>query len=105
MSIKNEVTEKSTNININSKKSTGKYDLFDNSIGYEDIKKLFFLSFESQKPIHLLLVGPPASAKTLFMLGCMKLGHSYFTLGTHSTKSGMVDYLFKKRPRYLVIDE
>jgi len=41
----------------------------------------------------------------LFMLGCMKLDRSYFTLGTHSTKSGMVDYLFEKRPRYLIIDE
>ena len=105
MSIKNEVTEKSANINVNSKKSAGNYSLFDNIIGYEDIKKLFFLSFDSQKPIHVLLVGPPASAKTLFMLGCMKLDRSYFTLGTHSTKSGMVDYLFDKRPRYLVIDE
>jgi len=105
MSIKNEVTEKSANINVNSKKSTGNYNLFENIIGYEDIKKLFFLSFDSQKPIHVLLVGPPASAKTLFMLGCMKLDRSYFTLGTHSTKSGMVDYLFDKRPRYLVIDE
>jgi Holliday junction DNA helicase RuvB len=104
MSIKNEVTEKSNKININAKNS-GNYDLFNNIIGYEDIKKLFFLSFESQKPIHILLVGPPASAKTLFMLGCMKLDRSYFTLGTHSTKSGMVDYLFEKRPRYLVIDE
>lgn len=105
MSIKNEVTEKSANINVNSKKSTGNYNLFENIIGYEDIKKLFFLSFDSQKPIHVLLVGPPASAKTLFILGCMKLDRSYFTLGTHSTKSGMVDYLFDKRPRYLVIDE
>jgi Holliday junction DNA helicase RuvB len=105
MSNKNEVTEKSNNININSKKSAGISDLFDNIIGYEDIKKLFSLSFESQRPIHILLVGPPASAKTLFMLGCMKLDRSYFTLGTHSTKSGMVDYLFEKRPRYLVIDE
>ena len=105
MSIKNEVTEKSANTNVNSKKSTGNYNLFENIIGYEDIKKLFFLSFDSQKPIHVLLVGPPASAKTLFMLGCMKLDRSYFTLGTHSTKSGMVDYLFDKRPRYLVIDE
>ena len=105
MSIKNEVTEKSANIDVNSKKSTGNYNLFENIIGYEDIKKLFFLSFDSQKPIHVLLVGPPASAKTLFMLGCMKLDRSYFTLGTHSTKSGMVDYLFDKRPRYLVIDE
>jgi Holliday junction DNA helicase RuvB len=105
MTNKNEVIQKSNNININPKKSVGISNLFDNIIGYADIKKLFSLSFESQRPIHILLVGPPASAKTLFMLGCMKLDRSYFTLGTHSTKSGMVDYLFEKRPRYLVIDE
>lgn len=105
MSIKNEVTARSNTIKSNSDKSALQYNLFDNIIGYEDIKKLFYLSFESLKPIHILLVGPPASAKTLFMLGCMKLERSYFTLGTHSTKSGMVDYLFEKRPRYLVIDE
>ena len=105
MTNKNEVIQKNNNININPKKSVGISDLFDNIIGYEDIKKLFSMSFESQRPIHILLVGPPASAKTLFMLGCMKLDRSYFTLGTHSTKSGMVDYLFEKRPRYLVIDE
>lgn len=106
MSIEKEVTSK-RNTFYNSNKSTlqYEYDLFDNIIGYNDIKKLFFLSFESQRPIHILLVGPPASAKTLFMLGCMKLDRSYFTLGTHSTKSGMVDYLFEKRPRYLIIDE
>ena len=105
MSIEMDVTVKRNTKVTNSNKSTLQYDLFDNIIGYDDIKKLFFLSFESQRPIHILLVGPPASAKTLFMLGCMKLERSYFTLGTHSTKSGMLDYLFEKRPRYLIIDE
>ena len=100
----NVTTKRNTKV-TNSNKSALQYDLFDNIIGYDDIKKLFFLSFESQRPIHILLVGPPASAKTLFMLGCMKLERSYFTLGTHSTKSGMLDYLFEKRPRYLIIDE
>ena len=79
--------------------------LFDNIIGYNDVKRLFNLSFSSEKPVHMLLVGPPASAKTLFMLSCMKLERSYFTLGSHSTKSGMLDYLFQNRPRYLIIDE
>jgi replication-associated recombination protein RarA len=79
--------------------------LFDSIIGYSDVKRLFNLSFSSEKPVHMLLVGPPASAKTLFMLSCMKLERSYFTLGSHSTKSGMMDYLFQKRPRYLIIDE
>lgn len=105
MSIEMDVTAKSNTKVTNSNKSALQYGLFDNIIGYDDIKKLFFLSFESQRPIHILLVGPPASAKTLFMLGCMKLERSYFTLGTHSTKSGMLDYLFEKRPRYLIIDE
>src|ERR671936_767670 len=83
-----------------------KYEqLFDNIIGYNDVKRLFNLSFSSEKPVHMLLVGPPASAKTLFMLSCMKLERSHFTLGSHSTKSGMIDYLFQKRPRYLIVDE
>src|SRR5215210_551430 len=79
--------------------------LFESIVGYSDVKRLFQLSFSSDKPVHILLVGPPASAKTLFMLECMRLERSYFTLGSHSTKSGMIDYLFDKRPRYLIVDE
>ncbi|AIC14479.1 ATP-binding protein [Nitrososphaera viennensis] len=78
---------------------------FDSIVGYDDVKRLFQMSLSSEKPVHILLVGPPASAKTLFMLECMKLERSYFTLGSHSTKSGMIDYLFEKRPRYLIVDE
>jgi Holliday junction DNA helicase RuvB len=81
-------------------------ELFSNIVGYQDIKRLFHLSlYSKERPVHILLVGPPASAKTLFMLECMKLERSYFTLGSHSTKSGMIEYLFEKRPRYLIIDE
>ena len=79
--------------------------LFNNIVGYDDVKKLFRMSLSSEKPVHVLLVGPPASAKTLFMLECIKLERSFFTLGSHSTKSGMIDYLFKDRPRYLIVDE
>ena len=105
MSTESEISAKKSTFLKNSNKFAPEFDLFDSIVGYDDIKKLFHLSFGSQRPIHILLVGPPASAKTLFMLGCMKLDRSYFTLGTHSTKSGMVDYLFEKRPRYLIIDE
>ena len=78
---------------------------FESIVGYDDVKKLFSMSLASERPVHILLVGPPASAKTLFMLECIKLERSYFTLGSHSTKSGMIDYLFEKRPRYLIVDE
>lgn len=79
--------------------------LFSNIIGHTDVKRIFSLAINSSKPVHILLVGPPASAKTLFMLECMKLERSYFTLGSSSSKSGMLDYLFEKRPRFLIIDE
>ena len=39
------------------------------------------------------------------MLECIKLERSFFTLGSHSTKTGMIDYLFEKRPRFLIVDE
>lgn len=80
-------------------------DLFNNIIGHNDVKKLFKLSLSSDVPVHILLVGPPASAKTLFMLECIKLERSHFTIGSQSTKSGMMDYLFEARPRYLIVDE
>ena len=80
-------------------------EIFKVIIGHEDVKRIFKMSLSSENPVHILLVGPPASAKTLFMLELMKLQRSYFTLGSHSTKSGLVDYLFAKRPRYLIIDE
>lgn len=80
-------------------------EIFSIIIGYEDVKRIFKMSLSAEDPVHILLVGPPASAKTLFMLELMKLQRSYFALGSHSTKSGLVDYLFAKRPRYLIIDE
>ena len=79
--------------------------LFESIIGYDDIKKIFKMSLISDKAVHILLVGPPASANTLFMLEFLKLERSYFTLGSHSTKAGMIDYLFDYRPRYLLVDE
>jgi replication-associated recombination protein RarA len=90
---------------VEEKPSSKSEPLFDSIVGYSDVKKLFQMSLSSDKPVHILLVGPPASAKTLFMLECMKMERSYFTLGSHSTKSGMIDYLFEKRPRYLIVDE
>lgn len=79
--------------------------LFENIVGYDDVKKIFNYAINSSLPVHILLVGPPGSAKTLFLMECMKLSRSYFTLGSHSTKAGMLDYLFNHRPRNLIIDE
>ena len=80
-------------------------DLFDDVIGFEDVKDLFYMAIKADKPVHLLLVGPPASAKSLFMRSFTKPERSYYAVGSSSTKSGIFDYLFEHRPRYFVVDE
>ena len=80
-------------------------DLFDEICGLEDIKSLFRRAISSEKQIHILLVGPPACGKSLFMENLMKLEDSFFTLGSQSTKAGMIEALFERRPRFLVVDE
>jgi DNA replicative helicase MCM subunit Mcm2 (Cdc46/Mcm family) len=79
--------------------------LFDSIIGFNDVKDLFDMAIKADKPVHLLLAGPPASAKSLFMSSLTKLERSYYAVGSSSTKSGIFDYLFEYRPRYFIIDE
>ena len=80
-------------------------DLFYDIIGYNDIKELFYMSINAQKPVHILLCGPPASAKSIFMTCLNRLERSYYAVGSSSTKSGIFDYLFENRPRFFIIDE
>jgi MoxR-like ATPase len=82
-----------------------KHSLFDDIVGFEDVKSLFEMAIKAERPVHLLLCGPPASAKSLFMRSLTKLERSYYAVGTSSTKSGIFDYLFEHRPRYFIIDE
>jgi MoxR-like ATPase len=79
--------------------------LFDDIVGHTHIKRLFRMALNSSA-IHILLVGPPASAKTMFLTSLMHhVKDTYFTDGANSTKAGMIDYLFKNTPRYLLVDE
>ena len=48
-------------------------DLLDATIGYDDVKKIFARSLRPTKRVHILLIGPPASAKTLFLLEVTRL--------------------------------
>jgi Holliday junction DNA helicase RuvB len=79
--------------------------LFADVIGFDDVKEVFHMSMDADKPVHILLVGPPASAKSLFMSSLNKLKRSYYAVGSSSTKSGIFDYLFEHRPRYFIMDE
>src|SRR6476646_5833991 len=82
--------------------------IFEDIVGYDDIKRVFRMALKSDEPIHVLLVGPPASAKTIFLDALMhKLGdkQAYFAIGTNSTKAGVVNMLFMREPKYLMVDE
>ena len=85
--------------------SSAEEDIFEEVIGYFDIKRLFEMAIAAEEPVHILLGGPPASAKTVFMRSLLKLSPSYFTNGTNTTKVGMIDYIFENRLKYLLIDE
>jgi len=79
---------------------------FGDIIRHEHIKRLFGLALRSDEPTHILLSGPPASAKTMFLMSLRHhLKDSYFVDGGNTTKAGIIDYLFKNRAPYLLIDE
>jgi MoxR-like ATPase len=75
-------------------------------MGNGDIKLILNKAILSQKPIHVLLIGRPGCAKTMFLTEMMRrLKNSYFTVGSNTTKAGLVNQLFEKEPKYLLIDE
>jgi holliday junction DNA helicase RuvB len=79
--------------------------LFENIYGYDDVKRLFRMSLESNHECSIILTGPPASAKTLFLQSLMKLKDSHFIDCSSATKSGIVDYVFENKPKHLLLDE
>jgi Holliday junction DNA helicase RuvB len=80
--------------------------MFEDIVGYDHIKRLFKMALESDSTTHILLSGPPATAKTMFLMSLLQhLKNAYFIDGENSTKASMIDYLFENRPRYLLIDE
>jgi holliday junction DNA helicase RuvB len=82
-------------------------DIFNNIYGRDDIKHIFRMAIKSEQPVHILLTGEPGCGKTQFLenIKVRYKDRAYFTIGAHSTKAGMLDYLFEKRPRFILIDE
>ena len=82
-------------------------DLFDDVYGYEDVKQLFFKSLHGEKEdrVHFMMIGPPASAKSLFLFCLEGLSKAKYALGSRSSKAGLAEYLMNVKPKYLLIDE
>jgi len=79
---------------------------FEGIVGHDDIKQIFVKAIGSKKPVHLLLLGQPASAKTMFLTEIMRsFKQSLFVVGSNTTKAGLVNQLFERRPKFVLIDE
>ncbi|HXW11666.1 MAG TPA: AAA family ATPase [Nitrososphaeraceae archaeon] len=79
---------------------------FEQILGHNDIKNIFAKSILSKRPVHILLLGKPGSAKTMFLTQIMRhYKNSYFVVGSNTTKAGLVNELFERRPKFLLIDE
>lgn len=74
-------------------------------VGYDDLKELIIRSLHAEKPLHLLLIGPPASGKSIVLSEIDRLPRSRVALGGSSTKAGITQLLSEQRPRYLIVDE
>ena len=77
--------------------------LFDSIIGYEEQKEILKRVLESERTIHVLLLGSPATAKTLFLLELTKIPNSIY-LTPYITYSGLFSYL-DLEPQLILIDQ
>jgi Holliday junction DNA helicase RuvB len=79
--------------------------LFDCIIGYDDLKDEIKFTLGEGRRSHYLFVGPPATAKSLFLmeLGC--LSRTYPATGSRVSGAGLTDAFFNYQPRILLMDE
>jgi MoxR-like ATPase len=76
--------------------------------GLDDIKEMMLRALESSERAHTLLSGPPASAKSLFMLQIEKYMQSkvYFAEGAATTKAGLQRFIAENpHKEIIIIDE
>src|SRR5215471_19320774 len=77
---------------------------FKNIEGYDDLKDIVRRALEAEDNYNLLFIGPPASAKTLFLLGILESKKGVYFDGSNTTNR-ILDVLEEKRPKIICIDE
>lgn len=82
-------------------------DLFTDIIGHEDVKTLLKATLLAEKPVHIMLTGPPALAKTLFLWDIEQTfgEQAIWLVGSATSKAGLWDLVAEREPRILLIDE
>jgi MoxR-like ATPase len=73
--------------------------------GLDDIKEMMLRALGSAERAHTLLIGPPACAKSLFMLEIEKYLRSkvYFAEGASTTKAGLQRFIAENQHKEIII--
>lgn len=84
-----------------------KREIFDKISGYEKEKWLLEAAIKADHPVHILLESEPGLGKTRFLkaIDSKYPEASCYVLGSGASKEGMVDQLFAKDYRFLLVDE
>ena len=81
--------------------------LFADIIGHEEVKELLWACLVADRPVHVLLAGPPALAKSLFLwdieTACGE--KAIWLVGSAISKAGLWDLVAERQPQFILIDE
>lgn len=82
-------------------------DIFEDIIGHSEVKELLRACLVADKVVHILLTGPPALAKTLFLWDIERITGELgvWLVGSATSKAGLWDLVAEKQPKVLLIDE
>ena len=82
-------------------------DIFEDIIGHDEIKELLKACLSAEKPVHVLLAGPPALAKTLFLWDIERAcgEKAVWLVGSATSKAGLWDLVAERQPQIILVDE
>jgi Holliday junction DNA helicase RuvB len=82
-------------------------DIFSDIIGHDEVKELLKACLLAEKPVHVLLAGPPALAKSLFLWDIERAAgeKAIWLVGSATSKAGLWDIVSEREPQILLIDE
>ena len=81
--------------------------LFADIIGHDEVKELLLACLLAEKPVHVLLAGPPALAKSLFLWDIERAAgeRAIWLVGSATSKAGLWDIVAERHPQIILIDE
>jgi len=82
-------------------------DIFRDIIGHDGTKELLLACLTAERPVHVLLTGPPALAKSLFLWDVERVGgeRALWLVGSAISKAGLWDMVAERQPEFLLVDE